>query len=134
VPSRDPGSYDRPGVSEGDVLFNQIGCARCHTPVQRTSPRAPTHLRDLVLRPYTDMRVHQVNGGRYRTPPLWGLGHNLDLLKRNERPALFLHDGVATSVDAAIQAHDGDAADVTAAYLALSEPERQNIVRFVETL
>jgi CxxC motif-containing protein (DUF1111 family) len=134
VPSRDPGSYDLPGVAAGEQLFEQVGCARCHTPVQRTSSQAPSHLRDLVIRPYTDMRVWNVNGGQYRTAPLWGLGHNLDLLERNQRAALFMHDGAATSLDGAIQAHDGDALAERAAYNALTQAEQQALVAFVSTL
>jgi hypothetical protein len=134
VPSRDPGSYDAPGVAEGELVFGEVGCVRCHTPVQRTSSQAASHLRDLVLRPYTDMMVWNVNGGSYRTAPLWGLGHNLDLLRRNARPALFMHDGAATSVDAAIQLHDGDASAERDAYNARSQIERDNLVKFVSTL
>ena len=103
VPNRDPGAYDQPGVAQGDVLFTQVGCAGCHTPVQHTSSTAPTHLRDLEIRPYTDMKVWNVNGGSFRTAPLWGLGHNIDLLIRNGRAIRYMHDGSATSVDAAIQ-------------------------------
>lgn len=134
VPSRDPGTYDIPGVAEGEQLFEQVGCARCHTPVQRTSSQAPTHLRNLVIRPYTDMQVWNVNGGSYRTAPLWGLGHNLDLLERNGRATLFMHDGASTSLEAAIQAHDGDASPERAAYDALTEAQRKDLVKFVSTL
>ncbi len=134
VPSRNPNSYDTPGVEEGDRLFNQAGCGGCHTPVQRTSPTAETHLRNLVLRPYTDMKVWNVNGGNFRTAPLWGLGHNLEILRRNGRAELYMHDGSATSIDAAIQKHTGDAAAARASYNALTPQQRENVVKFVETL
>ena len=94
VPARNPGVYDRPGVARGDVLFNTIGCADCHTPVQQTNSEE-SHLRDLVLRPYTDMRIWSVNGGSFRTPPLWGIGHNLVILRKNNKEILFMHDGSA---------------------------------------
>lgn len=134
VPSRDPGSYDRPGVEAGDKLFMQVGCGSCHTPVQRTSATAATHLRNLVLRPYTDMKVWNVNGGSFRTAPLWGLWHNLKVLNRNGRAVRFMHDGSATSIDAAIQKHTGDGATVRGAYNALSATDRANLVKFVESL
>ncbi|HKU16168.1 MAG TPA: family 31 carbohydrate-binding protein [Steroidobacteraceae bacterium] len=134
VPNRDPGAYDRPGVAQGDVLFTQIGCASCHTPVQTTSSSAPTHLRNLEIRPYTDMKVWNVNGGSFRTAPLWGLGHNIDLLQRNARAIRYMHDGSATSVDAAIQKHDGAAASARTQYNALSTTDRANVVKFVESL
>lgn len=132
VPARDPGSYDQNGVAEGDELFNEIGCAGCHTPEHTTS--GETHLNNIVIRPYTDMRTWDLGEGSFRTPPLWGLGHNIDLLQRNNRDLLFWHDGSATSVDAAIQKHDGDALDVKDAYNELSKRKRDNIVNFVRTL
>ncbi len=134
VPSRNPNSYDTPGVDEGDKLFMQAGCGGCHTPVQRTSATADTHLRNLTLRPYTDMKIWNVNGGNFRTAPLWGLGHNLEILNRNGRATLFMHDGSATSVDAAIQKHTGDGAAARGAYNALTPEQRQNVVKFVQTL
>jgi chitodextrinase len=134
VPNRDPGAYDIPGVAQGDVLFTQVGCASCHTPVQHTNSTAPTHLRNLEIRPYTDMKVWNVNGGSFRTPPLWGLAHNIDLLQRNGRTLRFLHDGSATTVDAAIQAHDGAAASSRTQYNALSATDKANIVKFVQSL
>ncbi|HMN47222.1 MAG TPA: family 31 carbohydrate-binding protein [Povalibacter sp.] len=134
VPNRDPGAYDQPGVAQGDVLFGQVGCASCHTPVQYTSSSAPTHLRNLEIRPYTDMKTWNVNGGSFRTAPLWGLGHNIALLQRNGRALRFMHDGSATSVDAAVQKHDGAAATSRAQYNALSATDRANIVKFVESL
>jgi len=134
VPSRNPGSYDKPGVAQGDILFNQIGCAGCHTPVQYTSSTAPTHLRDLEIRPYTDMKIHNLGNGDFRTPPLWGLGHNLHLLEPNNRAVLFMHDGSATTVEQAINAHGGDAQSVTTAYGQLSAADKAAIVEFVKTL
>ena len=134
VPARNPGVYDRAGVADGDILFSEIGCADCHTPVQRTASTQPTHLRDLILRPYTDMKVWSVNGGRYRTPPLWGIGHNLVILRKNNRAILYMHDGAATSIDEAISQHSGDAAQARGAYNALSASQKQSIVSFVESL
>ena len=133
VPNRNPAAYDTPGVANGDVLFNQIGCADCHTPVQTTSSANDAY-DGLEIRPYTDMQNWNVNGGSFRTPPLWGLGHNIRLLNDNGRALLFLHDGSATSVDQAIQAHDGDAASARAAYNALSGSDQSDVVSFVETL
>lgn len=134
VPARDPGSYDKPGVSEGDQLFNKIGCADCHTPVQRTRSSAETHLRDLVIRPYTDMKTWDLGEGDFRTPALWGLGHNIDLLERNQRQVLFWHDGSATSVKDAILKHGGDGKKARDAFKDLSSQEQTNIANFIRTL
>ena len=133
VPNRNPGSYDLPGVARGDVLFNEIGCADCHMPTQQTSSSNPA-FDNLEIRPYTDMQTWNVNGGQFRTPPLWGLGHNIRLLEQNNRALLFMHDGSATSVDQAIQLHDADAANSRAAFNALSAEDRQNVINFVRTL
>ena len=133
VPTRYPGSYDIPGVSEGEILFDQVGCADCHTPLQKTSAQAPIKFRNLTIRPYTDMKTHNVADGNYRTAPLWGLGRNIQMLENNnkivrdelamqivltgtheeqmenhhftERPLLFLHDGRARSLEDAIRMH-----------------------------
>lgn len=134
VPSRKPGSYDLVGVTEGDKLFQTTGCASCHTPIQRTRADAPSDLRNLVLRPYTDMKVWNVNGGNYRTAPLWGLGHDIDLLNAHGRAVRYLHDGSATSIRAAIGKHTGDAAATTAKFNALTETQKTYLESFVQTL
>ena len=133
VPARNPGSYDDPEVVRGDILFNQIGCDDCHTPIQITSSSDPAY-DNLEIRPYTDMKNWNMNGGSFRTPPLWGLGHNIELLERNGRALLFMHDGAATSVDEAIQQHSADGAVVRSRYNALSSADREAIIKFVRTL
>jgi chitodextrinase len=134
VPSRKPGSYDMPGVENGDRKFLQVGCSNCHTPIQRTSHNAAPDLRDLVIRPYTDMKLWDLGQGTFRTAPLWGLGHNIELLTRHNRAVLFMHDGASTSVDAAVQRHNSSGATVKAAYNALSASDRADIEAFVKTL
>ena len=135
VPDRNPGSYDQPGVTEGDKLFNEIGCADCHTPIQRTRSDAPEHIRNLVIRPYTDMKLWDIGtGGAFRTAPLWGLGQNLRLFGYNGKSAIYMHDGSASSVHEAILQHGGDAAQSRTRYQGLSGGDQTNIVNFVETL
>ena len=143
VPARAPGVYDDPDVGEGEALFHQLGCVECHTPTQRTSKHAPEAFRDLIIHPYTDMKVHKVAGGTYRTAPLWGLGRNIDLLENNnklvngeidigvalyggsdedamkehhmrERALLFLHDGRAKSLKEAIRMHKDEGTEAKA--------------------
>lgn len=136
VPNRNPNSYDLPGVAHGEALFGQVGCSNCHTPIQHTKNDSltPSQVRSLTIRPYTDMKTWAMNGGTFRTPPLWGLGNNLDLLKRNGRAVMFLHDGSATTVDGAIQKHDNSGASVRTSYNALSPSDRTDLVNFVLTL
>lgn len=134
VPNRDPGSYDDPSVVRGDALFNQIGCADCHTPIQKTRADVAAPWANLTIRPYTDMKAWDLGEGSFRTAPLWGLGHNLDLLSRNNRAALFMHDGGSTSIDDAINRHNGSGASAKANYSSLSGADKQAIVDFVRTL
>ncbi len=134
VPTRSPGAYDIPGVEEGDKSFNTIGCTTCHSPTQRTTSSAPPEFRNLIIRPYTDMKMHTVTDDTYRTPPLWGLGRNIDLLERNGKALLFMHDGRATTLEEAIQAHGGEANGSRAAYNSLSASEKANLIKFLKTL
>ena len=135
VPNRRPAAHEAPEVAEGHVLFHQVGCVDCHTQNQRTSSTAPLAFRDLHISPYSDMKAHDVGtGGRFRTPPLWGLGTNIDLLNRNGRALLLMHDGRATSVGAAINAHSGEATGVMQSYNALGAAEKEKIISFIETL
>ena len=58
------------------------------------------------------------------TRPLWGLG--------STDP--YLHDGRATTIDEAIRAHGGDAAQVRDAYAGLTEEQCDQIVAFLDNL
>jgi CxxC motif-containing protein (DUF1111 family) len=59
-----------------------------------------------------------------RTAPLWGL---------RSRPA-YLHDGRAATVEAAILAHDGEAANARKLYAAATAAERSALLEFLKTL
>ncbi len=134
VPARSYAAHDDPSVEYGNRLFIQTGCARCHSITQRTRPDAPQQIRNLVLRPYTDMKTHDVTGLPIRTPPLWGLGRNIKLLEDNDRPLLLMHDGRASTIEQAIMMHGGEAAGSRAAFESLDEEQRDAIVRFLESL
>ncbi|MBB3700529.1 family 31 carbohydrate-binding protein [Flammeovirga yaeyamensis] len=134
VPTRSANSYNIPGVEEGEIAFNTVGCASCHQVTQTTRTDAPKEFRDLVIRPYTDMKIHNVYNGNFRTPALWGMGRNIDLLERNGKANLFMHDGTATSLEEAIQLHGGEASDVRAAYNNLSDADRANVIKFIKSL
>jgi CxxC motif-containing protein (DUF1111 family) len=112
----------------GEALFEQVGCASCHTP---TLPTANGE-----IRPYSDLLLHdmgaplndgtvQGQAGRrdWRTTPLWGL-------RFRER---FLHDGRARSVEAAIGAHRGEAAFASDRYTKLSREDRAMLLHFLQT-
>ena len=129
VPVREYKSYADPDVAAGEVAFHEVGCASCHQPTQKTSSGAPAWAADLYIRPYTDMKLWDVGtGGSFRTAPLWGIGQNRDLLIRNGRAELYMHDGRATSLGAAIDAHGNGSVQ------GMSGAQRANIIKFLETL
>jgi len=103
------------------------GCGVCHVPALpgRDGQRVPLYS-DLLLHdmgPALDDGVEQGSacGAEWRTTPLWGLG------ARHR----FLHDGRATSVTAAILAHDGEGAVAAAAFRRLEPDQRDMLVTFV---
>ena len=97
-----------------------------------------------TIDPYTDLLLHDlgegladkgavetgVARGEWRTPPLWGLG-----LMETVNGALFLlHDGRARSFEEAILWHGGEALQAQRRFLALSRPERDALVAFLESI
>jgi CxxC motif-containing protein (DUF1111 family) len=128
-------------IARGTPLYDQIGCAGCHT---RTTFRTPSPAPNgvpggLNFQPFSDFLAHDMgtlgdqigNNGdslavtrRMRTAPLWGVRF---------RP-LLLHDGRATNVTAAVQAHDGQGAAARNAFNALTAAQRTDVVNFVRSM
>ena len=90
-----------------------------------------------VARLYSDLKRHDmgpeladpadplgIGAAMWLTRPLAGVGST----------GPWLHDGRATTLDAAILAHGGDATDSRDAYLALAEEERAAVIAFLESL
>jgi CxxC motif-containing protein (DUF1111 family) len=142
VPARR--SLDDPQVRRGEALFAGAGCAECHVPELRTgeSPEAPL-LSNQVIRPYTDLLLHDMGegladhrpdylaGGRdWRTAPLWGLG----LSEAVNGNATLLHDGRARNAAEAILWHGGEAADAREAFSALPREDRAALLAFLSSL
>jgi CxxC motif-containing protein (DUF1111 family) len=105
-----PASPVTPGDSErsGQVLFQTIGCALCHSPSLTTGASPYTGMSNVTYQPYSDFALHAMGsnladgisqgsaaGDEFRTAPLWGLGQRLFLL----------HDGRTSDLMEAIQAH-----------------------------
>jgi len=93
----------------GKTVFNQIGCALCHTPLMQTAPvmNSPV-LQNRPVNLYSDLMLHKMGPGladnipqgfagpdEFRTTPLWGVGQRM----------FFLHDGRTSDLLQAIQAH-----------------------------
>jgi CxxC motif-containing protein (DUF1111 family) len=123
-------------ATTGQAVFQQVGCAVCHTPVMQTGASTSTALNQQNVRLYSDLLLHdmgslndgiaQGNAGvnEMKTAPLWGL--------RN-RP-LWLHDGRARTIEAAITAHDGEAATSKRRYQQLSAGQHQQLIDFLNAL
>jgi CxxC motif-containing protein (DUF1111 family) len=131
-------------VRDGEALFRSIGCPACHRPSFVTgTTMGPVHLRGRLIRPYTDLLLHDMgeeladgrpeglaDGRMWRTPPLWGVG-------RPQTPAgrqTFLHDGRARSLDEAVLWHGGEARPARDAFSRLTAEERRALIAFLKSL
>jgi len=131
-------------VKEGEKLFYQTGCTGCHAPTFTTDQSDIAALSNQTFHPYSDFLLHDMgpglddgypeggsNSNEWRTPPLWGIG----LAKDSQGGQVFLlHDGRATSIDAAISAHGGEASAVKDAFFSLTQKEQAQIIKFLESL
>jgi len=125
-----------PQSAVGESLFGQAGCTACHTPVLRTGPSPIAALDRKAVNLFSDLLLHDMgslNDGiaqagagtnEMRTSPLWGL--------RARGP--YLHDGRATSLDAAIRAHDGEGAVARDRYIGMTPQLKRNLQDFLNTL
>ena len=131
-------------VIAGKQLFININCSGCHKPTLKTGFSPIAALSNKVFSPYTDLLLHDMGPGlddgytegtaktgAWRTPPLWGLG----LSPNSQGGEYFLmHDGRAKSIEEAIQMHGGEASNAKNNFNALNSTERQQIIKFLESL
>ena len=114
----------------GEAVFNRVGCAVCHRPSLPDDQGRPVAL-------YSDLLLHDVaaDGARgvadadvsareFRTAPLWGIA----------RSAPYMHDGRASTVEAAIAAHHREGEGSSRAVSALSAGDRAALVAFLRSL
>ena len=125
-----------PNDKEGEIVFSHLGCADCHTPTLQTGAYPIEALANQAFHPYSDYLLHDMGalgdgitqnlatGSLMRTTPLWGLRFQTRLL----------HDGRATTVTAAIKAHDGQAAAARAAFDALNTTQQGKLLAFLASL
>ncbi len=145
-------------VQRGETQFATIGCVACHTPNYTTSQYHPLgELRGQSIKPYTDMLLHdmgpdmadnlgegQASGAEWRTAPLWGLGLSACVTGGVTNAAQgaqvctpvhsYLHDGRARTIEEAILWHGGEGQASKNAYQALSSSQKQDVLRFLESL
>jgi CxxC motif-containing protein (DUF1111 family) len=120
----------------GQSLFMALGCASCHVPVLPTGEHPIRALRNKSVAAYTDLLLHDMGPGladicsesalptEFRTEPLMGLRSQIS----------FLHDGRASTVPDAIEAHGGEALVARDRFRGLSSAERAAILAFLGSL
>jgi CxxC motif-containing protein (DUF1111 family) len=132
----------------GQKLFAEAQCSTCHRPSYVTTASVNPQFSSVALNgqriwPYTDLLLHdmgealadgrpdgQANGRQWKTPPLWGVGLIHDVNRHNR----LLHDGRARGVLEAVLWHAGEAEASRDRVLKMSQPERDAMVKFVESL
>lgn len=139
-----PRNQNHPDVVAGKSLFIQIGCAACHIPQLKTGYSPIPSLSNKTIYPYTDLLLHDMGPGlddgytegsaksyEWRTPPLWGLG-----LSRNSQGGQYflVHDGRAKSIEEAIVLHGGEGEQSKVSFIALTESEKRQLIKFLESL
>ncbi len=139
-----PRNQNDEDVKAGKQLFFSIGCEKCHQSELKTATSSITALSNKVFHPYTDLLLHDMGSGlddaytegsaktsEWRTPALWGLG----LSKNSQGGSCFLlHDGRATSIESAILWHGGEGENSKLMYQNLSTNEKNQLIKFLESL
>ncbi len=127
-----------PEELQGEQIFSDLGCVKCHVP-EIESAYGP-------LSAYTDLLLHDMGpeladgismgmpqfstsspnttGSEWRTQPLWGV--------RLHGP--WLHDGRADTMHEAIILHGGESESIREAYEALPAADQEAVIRFLEAL
>jgi CxxC motif-containing protein (DUF1111 family) len=95
-------------AKNGANLFNNVGCALCHTATLTTGMSKFAGMSNITYHPFSDFALHHMGSGlsdginqgaagpdQFRTAPLWGIGQRL----------FFLHDGRTPDLLKAIEAH-----------------------------
>jgi CxxC motif-containing protein (DUF1111 family) len=142
-------AHDTDTIVRGRKLFEDVGCAMCHTPklhTGHTGLSSVAALRDQDVNLYSDLALHNMGAGladdvsqghamgdEFRTAPLWGLGKRI----------FFLHDGRTKDLLEAIHAHAGsgggryipsEANEVVGHFNRLHEIDKQHVLNFLRSL
>ena len=132
-----PGDQERRAqAARGREVFEEIGCADCHTPVLYTGEHESEALSNRAVWLWSDLLLHDMgpeladNCGRnaapteIRTEPLMGMR-----LKDK-----FLHNGVTSDLRRVIQLHGGESAISRERFFALPGADQMAVERFLRTL
>jgi CxxC motif-containing protein (DUF1111 family) len=137
-------NLDSATAQQGRELFYKIGCESCHTASYTTDAEYPhKSLANQTIWPYTDLALHDMgagladgvneyaaNGTEWRTPPLWGIGARKNIRSEN----LYLHDGRAKTVAAAILWHGGEAQISQQNFIQLNKQQRNALLAFLDAI
>jgi CxxC motif-containing protein (DUF1111 family) len=135
---------DDPDIQAGRQLFTQINCSACHKSSLQTGYSSINALSNKTIFPFTDLLLHDMGPAlddgytegsaltaEWKTPPLWGLG----LSKNSQGGQYFLlHDGRAGSIEEAILLHGGEAQNSRDQFQQLTAGEKQQLIKFLESL
>jgi CxxC motif-containing protein (DUF1111 family) len=140
VPKSTTGKAER---QAGQALFEQAGCQQCHRAQLQAGESEHAWLSNRTFHPYTDLLLHDMgeeladnrpvfaaSGREWRTAPLWGIG----LAKKVAPQTGFLHDGRARNVLEAILWHGGEAKNSRQVVEQMSAAQRNELLRFIESL
>ena len=117
----------------GHQLFQDFGCNSCHKMTVTTGvDNGFPEVSNQVIHPYTDLLLHDLGEGEYRTAPLWGIGLSGYVRDGNAATFNLMHDGASLTLDAAIQRHNGDATAAKSAYNASAA--RQQLIDYLMAL
>jgi CxxC motif-containing protein (DUF1111 family) len=120
-----------PDALAGEALFASSRCTDCHVPSIAGSLGPVNAYTDLLLHNLGPALEDNIKLGEspvaatdFRTAPLWGTSH----------VAPYLHDGRATTLRDAIEAHAGEAQTSRNLFDALSPAEQDQLIVFLEHL
>lgn len=135
--------HDNQNVRNGARIFEEIDCAKCHVPKQKTGPSPIKALAYQTIYPYTDLLLHDMGEGladnrpdfmatgrEWKTRPLWGIGFQYLVNGHTQ----FLHDGRAANLTEAILWHGGEAQRAKDKFKQLSTKEREDLLAFLNSL
>ncbi|MEI6864654.1 di-heme oxidoredictase family protein [Flavicella sp.] len=142
VPARR--DWEDQDVLQGKKLFEENKCNACHIQTYTTGTHPTlTAMSNQIIHPYTDLLLHDMGddlsdnrtdflatGNEWRTPPLWGIG----LIETVNGHTNFLHDGRAQSLEEAILWHGGEAERAKNNFKSLNITERNQLIKFLESL
>ncbi len=131
-------------VLKGKGLFHDMKCIKCHAVgfKVKKSDIVP-QIKGTIFNPYSDFLLHDMGddladnrpdylatGKEWRTQPLWGIG----MIQTVNKHTFLLHDGRARSIEEAILWHGGEAENSKKEFMNLSKKERQQVLKFIESL